>query len=54
VFHLGNVALVAVPLCLLSVYLAGRRQDLAAGVILGPATALKPQLGLWVFAFYLI
>ncbi len=53
-FHLGNVALFGVPLCLLGVYFAERQQDFTAGVILGIATALKPQLGLWVLAFYLI
>ena len=52
-FHLGNVALLAVPLCLFGVFLAERKQDFAAGVVLGIATALKPQLGLWVLAFYL-
>jgi hypothetical protein len=53
-FHLGNVALIAIPLCLLGIYLAEKRQDLTAGIVLGIATALKPQLGFWVLAFYLI
>lgn len=53
-FHLGNVALVAVPLCLLGIYLAERRQDFAAGVVLATAAALKPQLGLLVLCFYLL
>jgi hypothetical protein len=53
-FHMGNVALVAVPLCLLGVFFAERKRDFAAGVMLAIATALKPQLGLWVLVFYLI
>ncbi|MGA6980881.1 MAG: glycosyltransferase family 87 protein [Candidatus Sulfotelmatobacter sp.] len=53
-FHIGNVALMAVPLCFLGIYLAEERWDFAAGVILAIATALKPQLGLWVLLFYLI
>lgn len=53
-FHLGNVALAAVPLCLFGVYLAEKRQDYAAGAILALATALKPQLGMWILVFYLL
>jgi hypothetical protein len=53
-FHMGNVALLAVPLCLLGIYWAEEKRDFAAGLILTIATALKPQLGLWVFLFYLI
>jgi len=53
-FHMGNVALVEVPLCLVGIYLADENRDFAAGVILALATALKPQIGLWVLLFYLI
>jgi alpha-1,2-mannosyltransferase len=53
-FHLGNVAVMVVPLCLLGICLAEKKSDLAAGVVLGVATALKPQLGFWVLAFYLV
>jgi len=53
-FHLGNVALVTVPLCFLGVYLANGRHDFVAGLALGVATALKPQLGLWFLVFYLL
>jgi hypothetical protein len=53
-FHMANVALFEVPLCLLGVLLAERGRDLTAGIVLGVATALKPQLGLWVLLFYLI
>ncbi len=53
-FHLGNVALVAVPLCFLGLYLAKGRRDFYAGLVLGIATALKPQLGLWFLVFYLM
>jgi hypothetical protein len=53
-FHLGNMALVAVPLCLLGIDYAEQRRDLLAGVLLGISIALKPQLGLWILLFYLI
>lgn len=53
-FHMSNMALAVVPLCLLGIYLAERKQDFTAGVILSAATALKPQIGLWVLLFYLI
>jgi hypothetical protein len=53
-FHLGNIALIAVPLCLLGVYLAERKRDIAAGLVVSLAAALKPQLGIWVLLFYLI
>ena len=53
-FHLGNVALFAVPLCFLGVYLAGENRDLSAGLVLGIACALKPQLGIWFLIFYLV
>jgi hypothetical protein len=53
-FHLGNVAVMVVPLCLLGICLAEKNSGLAAGVVLSIATALKPQLGFWVLAFYLL
>jgi len=53
-FHLGNVALFAVPLCFLGVYLAENGRDFSSGLALGLATALKPQLGIWVLVFYLL
>lgn len=53
-FHQGNVALIAVPLCFLGVYLAEKTNDLASGIVLGLATALKPQLGIWFLVFYLL
>jgi Glycosyltransferase family 87 len=53
-FHLGNVALFAVPLGLLGIYLAERERGFSAGFVLALATAVKPQLGLWVLLYYLI
>jgi hypothetical protein len=53
-FHQGNVALVAVPLCFLGVFFAEDNRDWAAGVTLGIAAALKPQLGIWFLAFYFL
>ncbi len=52
-FHLGNVALLVVPLCLGGIHLAERGKDVLAGVLLALAALLKPQLGLWVLLFYL-
>jgi hypothetical protein len=53
-FHLGNVALFAVPLCFLGVYLAENGSEFSCGLALGLATAFKPQLGIWVLGFYLL
>jgi hypothetical protein len=53
-FHMGNVALLAVPVCLLGVVLAESGWDFTAGIVLSLATALKPQLGLWPLLFYLV
>ncbi len=53
-FHLGNLALFVVPLCFLGVYLAENGNDFYSGLALGFATALKPQLGIWVLLFYLL
>jgi hypothetical protein len=53
-FHLGNMALAAVPLSLFGIDCAERRRDLLAGAILAVSSALKPQLGVWILLFYLI
>jgi hypothetical protein len=53
-FHLGNIALIAVPLCFLGTFLATSRHDFASGAVLGIAIALKPQLGIWFLIFFLI
>lgn len=53
-FHLGNAALIVVPLCLFGTYLGEKGKDLACGLSLGVAAALKPQLGVWFLAFYLL
>lgn len=53
-FHLGNLALFVVPLCFLGIYLAENGSDFWSGLMLGAATALKPQLGIWVLGFYLL
>jgi hypothetical protein len=52
-FHLANIALLVVPLCLAAIDLAQRHRDLAAGVLISCATLLKPQIGLWILLFYL-
>ena len=53
-FHLGNVALLVVPLVLWSVLLAERGQDWQAGLVVGIAVCLKPQIGVWVLLYYLL
>jgi hypothetical protein len=53
-FHLGNLALFVVPLCFLGIHLAENGSDFWSGLALALATALKPQLGIWVLGFYLL
>ena len=49
-----NPAIVSIPLCLYAVYLGSREKDIAAGITLAIATALKPHLGIWILLFYLV
>ncbi len=51
--HVGNAAVVSIALCVVAVYLGTRGQDLACGITLAMASALKPQLGIWLALFYL-
>jgi len=53
-FHLGNVALIAVPLALWAILLAERGQVWEAGFAVGIAASLKPQIGIWVLLYYLL
>lgn len=53
-FHLGNVALLVVPLVLWAVLLAEREQGWRAGLAVGIAASLKPQIGVWVLLYYLL
>lgn len=52
--HVANISVISTVLCALAVYLASRDSDLWAGILLGVATCLKPHLGIWLFAFYLL
>jgi len=52
--HVANISVISTVFCALAVYLASRDKDLGAGVLLGVATCLKPHLGIWLFAFYLL
>ncbi len=52
-FHLGNSALLVVPLCLGAISLAEAGHDLSAGLILGTTAALKPQVAFWILTYYL-
>jgi hypothetical protein len=53
-FHLGNIALLVVPLSLWAVVLAEQEREEWAGLILGLAACLKPQIGVWILAYYLL
>ena len=52
--HVANISVISTVLCALAVLLASRNSDLGAGSLLGVATCLKPHLGIWLFAFYLL
>ncbi len=49
----GNVSIPAIALCCVAVWAAGREKETVAGILLGVATCLKPQLGLWFILYYL-
>jgi hypothetical protein len=53
-FHLGNLAVVVAPLALWAILLAEREKDVAAGFVVGVATCLKPQIGIWIILYYLL
>jgi hypothetical protein len=53
-FHLGNAAVIAVPFVLCSIVLAERGIDSWAGIILGIELCLKPQIGIWILAYYIL
>ncbi len=53
-FHLGNVALLVVPLALWGILLAERGRNGPAGLIIGISACLKPQIGLWILLYYLL
>jgi hypothetical protein len=53
-FHLGNLAVVVVPLALWAILLAEKEKDVAGGVVVGIATCLKPQIGVWIILYYLL
>jgi hypothetical protein len=52
--HVENAAIIVVAICLLAVHFADESRDLSAGILLAIATGLKPQLGFWILAFYLV
>jgi len=52
--HVANAAPLAIACCFLAIYLAQRDHDAAAGIMIAVAAGLKPQLGLWIFVFYLL
>ena len=53
-FQWGNVVLLVVPFSVLTILLAKYRRDWVAGLLLGLATCLKPQIGIWIAIYYLL
>jgi Glycosyltransferase family 87 len=53
-FHLGNSALLVVPAVLWAILLAEKEQAWQAGLVLGIAACLKPQIAIWVLLYYLL
>jgi hypothetical protein len=53
-FQWGNIALLVLPLSVLAIVLAEHRHEWQAGFLLGLAVCLKPQLGVWLGAYYLL
>ena len=53
-FHLGNLAVVVVPFGLWAILLAEREKNVAAGLVAGLATCLKPQICIWIIFYYLL
>jgi hypothetical protein len=50
----GNVSIPAIGVCSVAVWAAGVREEVLAGILLGFATCLKPQLGVWFVLYYLL
>ena len=53
-FQWGNVVILILPLSLLAIELAERARDWPAGLLIGLAFCLKPQIGLWLAVYYLL
>ena len=49
-----NPAIISIALCLAAVYLASLEKDIASGIVLAMATALKPNICIWILLFYLL
>lgn len=50
----GSIVIVVVGLCAVAVLAADRRRNIVAGILLAIAAALKPQIGLLFFPYYLL
>jgi hypothetical protein len=53
-FQWGNIVLLVLPLSILAIMLAEYRRDWQAGLLLGLAVCLKPQIGVWLCVYYLL
>lgn len=52
-FQWGNIVLLVLPLSALTILLAEYKCDWQAGILLGLAFCLKPQIGIWIGIYYL-
>jgi Glycosyltransferase family 87 len=50
----GNVSIPAIAVAVLAVWAADAWNEIAAGLLLGLATCLKPQIGTWFIVFYAV
>jgi len=53
-FQWENIVVLVLPLLILTIVLAECKRDWQAGLLLGLTVCLKPQIGLWVGAYYLL
>ncbi|MBZ5686986.1 MAG: DUF2029 domain-containing protein [Acidobacteriia bacterium] len=53
-FQWGNIVLLVLPLSVMTILLEEKRHDWQAGVLLGLAVCLKPQIGMWLGIYYLV
>ncbi len=53
-FHWGNIVLLVLPLSILAIALAEWTRDWQAGLLVGVAFCLKPQIGMWIGLYYLL
>jgi len=50
----GNQTILVVGLCMVAIWAAQNRHDIAAGVLFGTACSMKPQIGAFLVLYYLV